>query len=176
MAGITAENYLAKRLEMARKIGGYIELTLTAHKDELNAWLKYFCLKAPDGRTPGEGWGDRWKEMLDQIARLGAYLSPVRWPWQFDADVTQEQVENQWLKELFYWTHPRNAPRRARPETTASALAFYRDRGVEHLDFDHPDRRKATVDWKKKYLAQLPKAPKVRGFGTVGPPDMLEDL
>lgn len=165
---VTADNFFEKRKACAYAVGACIELDPAEDKVELNAWLKYFCLKAPAGPTPGEGWGDRWKDMMRQIDRIGVYLVPVRWPWEFDAEVTKEQVENQWLKTLWSWrSEGQSRKRLARPETTASAMAFYRARGVENLDPDHPDRLRATADWGKQYMASLPKAPQVKGFKTL---------
>lgn len=100
------------------------------HRRELGCWLKYFQLKRMRTR---EKW---FKQALD---RDGYYALPSQWPWQFDQSIT-ELFMGEWQD------YPLPGPRRVL-EPVPEALAWLRDRNVDHLPTDHPERRKAMAAW-----------------------------
>jgi hypothetical protein len=159
MAGVTAANYTEKAVEFAKEVGTSFEIKrdMTLH---LSAWNSYFKFKAM-GRlsTP---WDKpvapaQWRVMFS----LGRnFHVPAEWPWQFDQAIEEVMLgdyanpaEVARLKHLIDQPlHPMR--KKARPETTASAMKFLREAEVDHLPTDHSDRKKAVADWAKWYGRQ----------------------
>jgi hypothetical protein len=162
LPGVTAENYTEMAQQYATAAGQCHAIVITDtgkeedwdHLPQLSAWNAYYRIKGmkrvgkhhPDMKVMAQ-----WRVM---IKMRGSFVVPCQWPWQFDQSITEmmlgdfrSPVELRRLQKLVERDRQGTRTREARPETVAEAMAFLKDKGVDHLPPEHELRRKATADW-----------------------------